>query len=160
MSGTSLQEIRNLFQQAKNDPSLFSQLNVDEILNTIENDKYNYLENKTLMSISQEVLTELQKIKYLDDIIIQNYHNKLKEYVLVTEIFELKKGHYIRYIKKNETKLHTGSVFLDVKFKNGGVYLMVVSWKTIVQIKMDDFIIFQKLTPEEKLVLLSFEQIK
>ncbi len=145
---------------AKNDVSLFSQVDIEKMLKEIDSDKHNYLENKTMSSINKELYDELQKHTENINTVISN-SNKLKdEYVLITEIFELKKSRYLRYMKKGDDVLLSGGVLVDIKFLDNGVYLTLLLFgKKIIKIKMDDYIIFQKLNANEKIILLSFEYI-
>ena len=48
-------DIQEIFENAKNDPSLFSSIDIDELLDNIENETTEYLENKTLADISKMV---------------------------------------------------------------------------------------------------------
>ena len=47
--------IEQVYKDAINDPTLLSSLDVDELLNTLENETNDYLENKTLDGITEEI---------------------------------------------------------------------------------------------------------
>ena len=53
-SGITPDIINEVYENAINDPSLLSSLNIEELLDSLENDKNDYLEEKTLDSISSE----------------------------------------------------------------------------------------------------------
>lgn len=150
-----------IFKDAKNDSSLHSNLDINGLLQkALENDKHDYLENKTTATIKNEIYNELKDYFFEKD----EFHDiceKLKDYVLITEIYELKKSHYIRYLKKDTKKLYSGGILVDVQFIDKGVYLgVLMRGRHYIHIKMDDYVIFQKLTPDEKLILLSFDCIE
>ena len=50
-SPLTAETINQVYQDALADPSLLSTLNVDELLSTLETNKNDYLENKTLNGI-------------------------------------------------------------------------------------------------------------
>jgi predicted house-cleaning noncanonical NTP pyrophosphatase (MazG superfamily) len=52
-------EIQEIYENAKKDPSLFSSINMEELLDKIENETTEYLENKTLSELSKIVFTAL-----------------------------------------------------------------------------------------------------
>jgi sugar-specific transcriptional regulator TrmB len=62
--------IQEIFENAKNDPSLFSAIDVDELLDKIENETTEYLENKTLKNISEmiyEILNDYEPLKNVNE---------------------------------------------------------------------------------------------
>lgn len=62
MSTTNNININELFEEALKDPSLLSTINVDELLESVEDEKNDYLENKTMEMLNKEnfeVVTEL-----------------------------------------------------------------------------------------------------
>jgi hypothetical protein len=53
-SPLTAETINQVYQDALADPSLLSTLNVDELLSTLETNKNDYLENKTLNGITDD----------------------------------------------------------------------------------------------------------
>jgi hypothetical protein len=113
-----------------------------------------YLENKTIQSINQEIKEILSYMEEIErDILCQ----KLKTYRFVDIIFELHRGKYARFIKKNENDLKIGGIVVDIKFLDNGTHVVLLNkfTKKIIQFKFDDAYIFQKMTNEEQLILFA-----
>ena len=55
MSSLDEKDIQEIYESALNDPSLFSDLNVEHLLDAIDEDKYENIENKTINSINEEI---------------------------------------------------------------------------------------------------------
>ena len=65
-------DIQELFEQAKRDPSLLSNINIDELLEDTNDVKNDYLQDKTLLEI-QKVIDEALNEVVDDEDIIENY---------------------------------------------------------------------------------------
>lgn len=157
-------DVEEIFQNAMNDPSLFSTLDIDSLLNSIENVKNDYLENKTLDSVMKEICDAINELNYpveLKKIIC----DKLIGYRLVEEIHELQPGKYIRWIRRPKHRHHVneltnGAIVTSVKFTNTGILVGCKSGgNRFLQIKMDECMVFQKMTAEEQLLLMAYEQL-
>ena len=85
---------------------------------------------------------------------------KLKYYKYVDEMKDLKYGTYLRWIPiddPEDIQLTKGALFCEMKVKEDGVYIICKNYgfnRKYFQIKLDENLIFQKLT-EQELVLLS-----
>jgi hypothetical protein len=88
--------------------------------------------------------------------------NKLNEYFLIKDINEFRKSHYIRYIKKGESKLYTGGVLVNLYSNDENTLYarLIIFGKKFINIKIDEYVFFQKLTADEKIILLSFDYIE
>jgi len=96
--------VHDIFVDARSDPSLKSQIDVDELLAVIEDQRHDYLANKSLKSIAKENLNELNNIFITRTLsstkqmiseqkrYVKEIYNKLKEYRLINEIFEIHRG--------------------------------------------------------------------
>jgi hypothetical protein len=86
--------------------------------------------------------------------------NKLKYYRYVDEMNELKYGTYLRWIpidNPEKIELSKGAIFCEMKITDDGVKLVCKTHgfpPKHFQIKLDEILIFQKLT-EQELVLLN-----
>lgn len=156
MSTTNNININELFEEALKDPSLLSTINVDELLESVEDEKNDYLENKTMEMLNKEnfeVVTELncsidEKKKLCDSLI---------GYRLVDELHELHKGKHIRWIRHGTTKLTSGGIVVDIKFLNNGTHVLCKNYSgRFTQYKYDECITFQKLTETEQLIMMAY----
>ena len=132
-------------------------MNVEKLLKALDDQSNETLLNfttKKLKDMNREILNELGFSKE----ITQQYFNKLKDYKFVDEMNDLKYGTYIRWIpltNPNNTALTSGATFCEYKFTDEGVFMVCKNfYGKHFQIKMEDNLIFQKLTQQE-LVLLS-----
>lgn len=172
-----------LFQQAKHDVSL-SNFDVEQLLSAVENDKYAYLENKTVRDISKEIvesLSELPASANDKQILCQ----KLVGYRHVDELDQLHIGKYVRWIRKrsqvSEAGLHglanntsdsgivqndtcfvhtltTGGILVDIKFEKTGTQMLTKNNNhRFTSCKFDECIVFQKLSPDEQMLLGCYE---
>lgn len=154
--------IQEIFEHAKKDPSLFSSIDIDELLDKIENETTEYLENKTLSDISETIYETLRDYSPLkkESEIIQLYCKKLSGYRHVERICDLRQGIYIRWIKCGETKLHNGGVAVNIKVGDDIQIICKTALGHYLSLKFNDCIIFQKLTMEEQLILMSYNYIQ
>lgn len=76
---------------------------------------------------------------------------ELKNYKLVHEIDKLRYGSYIRWIKDN--KLYKGMIVCDIVIGDDGVNIKGKTFTNqFLTIKIDNCIIFQKMTKEEVII--------
>ena len=155
-------------------------INVDELLKSIESDK--------LLSISKLSYDKINTIKYnvlmrmgLEDDELESMLLKLSDYRYVEELQDIHHGAFIRYIplvdtsknkskkrndhdvdekQDNEVTLKPGGFICDVKILSSGVQLLCRShFRKMFQIRLDEVLIFQKLTKQEEVILSVFDYL-
>jgi hypothetical protein len=152
--------ISQMIATERNNPDLFSQIDINKLLQSLEDEKHTYLENKTLKSISTEIFHKLQEIYGNNDEITRPLCDKLKEYFLVTHPCELRKSHYIRYVKNGDLTLCVGGVLVDIKYENNNIYVCLLAFgKRCIKLKYTNNVFFQKLSGDEKIILLSMDYL-
>ena len=158
----------------------FDDINVDELLKSIESDK--------LLSISKLSYDKINTIKYnvlmrmgLEDDELESMLLKLSDYRYVEELQDIHHGAFIRYIplvdtsknkskkgndrhvhekQDNEVILKPGGFICDVKILSSGVQLLCRShFRKMFQIRLDEVLIFQKLTKQEEVILSVFDYL-
>lgn len=148
--------INELFEEALKDPSLLSTVNIDELLESVEDEKNDYLENKTIEMLNQEIFDTVKNI----DCPIENKKkicDSLIGYRLIEELHELHKGKHIRWIRKGTTRLTPGGVVVDIKFLDNGIHVLSKNYSgRFTQYKYDECITFQKLTETEQLIIMAY----
>ena len=135
---------------------------------TNDTDLLSPFQNKTLKQVSQEVYDVLVGI--IDPQEVEKTIKKCIGYQYIDEIYHLQKGRYIRWIskKKQNTKnnntshsLTNGAIVLDVKFLDSGTHILCKNnMGKMIQLKMDDCILFQKLSTTELLILTANEEMQ
>lgn len=135
-----------------------------DLLNNAIDDERNEclmgLTTKKIMNINLNILNELN----LDNKTLTNYFNKLKGYRYIDEINELKYGAFIRWIPLSEPDnlpLNYCGIICDIKIKDKGTHIVCKNFMhRIYQIKMDECLIFQKLTNQELILLSALDHLE
>lgn len=150
-------DINQVYQDALRDPSLLSSMNVDELLDSLETSKNDYLENKTLNSITNDIYNSICEV-CRDPEEQQKLCLKLVGYRVVDELHELHKGKHVRWINRKSPTLATGGFVVSIKFMEHGTNILCRNTaKQFIQYKFDECITFQKLSPTESLILMLYE---
>ena len=132
-------------------------MDVDELLDTLENETNDYLENKTLDGITEEIYKEVCEI--CDEQEIQEkICLKLVGYRMIDELHELHKGKHVRWIRRGTNKLTNGGIVVDIKFLDTGTHVLCMnSMNRFIQYKYDECVTFQKMSSTEMLILMAYE---
>jgi hypothetical protein len=150
--------IRNIFIEALNDPTLKNTIDVDAILEAIDKTDVDDLGNKCLADLCKETHESLMQFD-IDEHERSELCKKLAEYRLVDEIYKLHKGKHVRWIREQADKpyLTNGGIVVDVKFLDNGIHVVCKNKNRFIQYKFDDCITFQKLSADEQLILSCYE---
>jgi hypothetical protein len=123
-------------------------------LDNEDNENILNLTSKKILEINLSILKEL----HLEKQVTIDYLKKLKGYKYVDELKDLKYGSFIRWIPiidPNYLPLHYCGIICDIKITDNGVILICKNFMhRHYTFKMEECLIFQKLTNEE-LVLIS-----
>jgi hypothetical protein len=154
-----MENLRSLIQKEK-DNLAGNSVQVQDLLNAAQNVDMDYLGEKTLETISEEVV---QSLSILD--ISQEDRKTLCEklvlYRFVDQIYQLHKGKHIRWIRLHETErssakprvLTKGGIVVDISFMDNGTYIMCTNKLYFFKIKFDDCLIYQRLSDNEQMIL-------
>lgn len=154
-------DIEHIYEAAQKDPTLFASIDIDKLLDKIENTQNNYLENQTLETLSKTIFDVLQELD-IDKESAQEYCNKLSGYRYVDRVCDLRNGIYTRWMRKTAKtpSLTNGSILVNIKMGDS-IQLVARNYNgRFVSFGLDDCIIFQKLTMEEQLILMSYEYLE
>ena len=131
-------------------------MSVEDILHQLNNDTDSNIINLTSRKIKDVKNNMLQKLQ-LSREDLKSLHKKLKDYRYCTDLSDLQSGNYIRWISlKNPDKLRltNGAFLIDIKIYTEGVQLVCKNnFNSIFQFKFDEAMIFQKLNPQERVIL-------
>jgi hypothetical protein len=151
--------INELFENALKDPSLLSTLDLDKILESIENDNNDYLQHKSMKTITNDIYNTINELTLLPSTKF-DYCKKLVGYRIVEDIHELHKGKHIRWISNTKLNLTTGGIVVDIKFLDNGTQVLCKNnMNRFIQIKMDDCILFQKMSLEEQFITMAYDYL-
>jgi hypothetical protein len=100
---------------------------------------------------------------HLDNSTTLNYLKKLKGYRYIDEINDLKYGGFIKWIPitdPNYIPLHHCGIICDIKITDSGV---LIACKNFMHrhytFKMDECLIFQKLTSQEQIIINALDHL-
>jgi len=137
-------------------------LDVNKILKALDNDRNEdifHLSSSKMKQIKNKILQQLG----LPGEELKKLHKKLEDYRYVNDLINLKEGTYIRWIPlKNvtEVKLTNGGILLEIKLLSDGIQLLCKNrLNRKFQIKMDEVLIFQKLTQQELILLKIIDEL-
>lgn len=150
----------DLIKKMKKDPELLNTINMEELLNTINDEKTDYLDNKTIKIINKEVFDSIQSLNLSEERTIE-LCNKLIDYRLVNDIYELHKGKLVKTIEINDNpNIHMKGKVTNIKFLDNGIHIVCINFpKRFIQYKFDQFLTFQKLSDEEQMILSAYDYI-
>jgi len=145
-------------------------INVDELLKSIESDK--------LLSVSKLTYDKINTIKYnvlmrigVEDDELESILLKLSDYRYVEELQDIHHGAFVRYIPlntssqkqgshDNEIVLKPGGFICDIKILGSGVQLLCRNhFRKMFQLRLDEVLLFQKLSKQEEVILSVFDYL-
>jgi hypothetical protein len=137
-------------------------MDLNKLNNALDNDANENifgLTTKKILEMNLKILKEL----HLDRETTLDYLNKLKGYRYVDEIKDLKYGVYIRWIPitdPNNIQLKYCGIICDIKITDNGVIIVCKNFMhRHYQFKMDECLIFQKLTNQELIILSALDHL-
>ena len=82
---------------------------------------------------------------------VKEYQKSLKKYKYIDDLNKLKIGSYIRWIDKGVLK--KGMFLCDIVIGDNGVYLKGKVFQYMINLNIEDCILFQKLSNDETVIL-------
>lgn len=128
---------------------------IDKLLETIDKDDIDLeqLNKNKIQKIKNDMLQQLQ----LPRETLKTIHKKLKNYRYVSDLADLKYGAFIRWIplsNPEKIKLTNGGIVVDIKIFQTGIQIVCKNnFNRIFQLKLDECLLFQKLTNQEQYLL-------
>ena len=136
---------------------------IEEVMKSLDNTKNEEIMQLTNAKIKDQKNNILQQLQ-LERTALKTLHTKLREYRYVDEISDLQYGYYIRWISlkdPNNIKLTNGAHICDIKILNEGVHIVCRNgYNKFMQLNLDENIVFQKLTDQEKIILKTLDYLK
>ena len=133
-----------------------SDMEINQLLLALENESNSSIMNLTSSKIKTIKNNMLQKLQ-IGGGELKMMHKKLKDYRYCSDMNDVQYGYYIRWIplkNPDNIKLTNGGIIIDIDIINNCVQLRIKNnMNRIFQIKLDECYIFQKLTPQEKVIL-------
>lgn len=160
------EEINKMYKDIRENPDKYGCLKTDELLSAYEKEGNKYLENKTNKDIEDEKLASFDCIVTLTKAERIALMKKLIGYRYVDEMDSLHIGKYTRWIHKYPLDevfkyvLSPGAFLTMVDYLDTGIVLTLKTWNNkVFRINFDNSLIYQKLSADEELILLSADYI-
>jgi hypothetical protein len=137
-------------------------MDVNKLMNALDNEN-----NESIMNLTSKKIFEMNfniiKELHLDKPTTLDYLKKLKGYRYVDELNDLKHGCFIRWIPITDPSylpLHHCGMICDIKITDNGI---LITCKNFMHrhytFKMDECLIFQKLTTQEKVIIHALDHL-
>ena len=141
-------------------------MDVNKLLKALDDESNELLLNFTTKKIKEMNLKILKELHLTKKDTIELF-KKLNGYKYVDEMNDLKSGTYLRWIPlENENNegyyLTKGAVFCELKVTDEGLNLVLKNYgfsNKHFTIKMDDNIVFQRLTSQELVILSALDHL-
>ncbi len=118
------------------------------------------LTTKKILEMNYKILKEL----HLDKETTLAYLKKLKEYRYIDEIKDLRYGGFIKWIPiidPTNIPLHYSGIICDIKITDDGVLIVCKNFMhRHYTFKMDECLIFQKLSQQEQIILSALDHLE
>jgi hypothetical protein len=138
-------------------------MDVEELINALDNENNDSIMNLTNKKINEMNLNIIKEL-HLDREIALNYLKKLKGYRYIDEISDLKYGAFIRWIPiidPTYLPLHYSGIICDIKITDNGVLIVCKNFMhRHYTFKMDECLIFQKLSQQEQILLSALDHLE
>jgi hypothetical protein len=138
-------------------------MDVETLLKALDNENNSHLlelSNEKIRKIKVDILKELG----FSQSKMREYLKSLEEYRYIDGMNELNYGCFIRWIPITDPeKLHLtkGGIFCEYKITDNGVFIVYKNfYHKHYQIKMDECLVFQKLTSQEQVLLSALDHLK
>ena len=137
-------------------------LNVDSLMTALDNETNDSIMNLTTAKI-QETIFNILKELHLDRQVLIDDFKKLKGYRYVDELSDLKYGGFIRWIPLTDPAylpLNQCGIICDIKIADDGVHIVCKNFMhRHYRFKMDECLIFQKLSSQEMIILSALDHL-
>jgi len=139
-------------------------MDVNKLLKALDDETNETLFNYTTKKIKEMNLKVLQELDLSREDTL-DFLSKLRNYRYVDEMDDLKYGTYLRWIPLNNPKdvqLTKGAIFCELKITDDGVQLVCKNYgynNRFFQIKLDENLVFQRLTEQEQVLLSALDHL-
>lgn len=137
-------------------------MDVDKLMSALDNEKNESIMNLTTVKIEEMIFNILKEL-HLDKETFINYFKKLKGYKYVDELDDLKYGGFIRWIPitdPDNLPLNQCGIICDILIKDDGIYIVCKNFMhRHYRFKMDECLIFQKLSSQEMIILSALDHL-
>ena len=136
---------------------------MEQLVEYFNNENNSSIIKLSYSQIKNEVNNILLKLQYSGNM-LKTLHKKLKEYRHVDDLQDIQTGRYIRWINlknPNNLKLTNGGIIIDIKIIDDEIHISCKnSMNIIMQLRLEECVIFQKLTDQEHVILSALKYLE
>lgn len=140
-----------------------SDCELNDLLTALDNENNSSIINLTSSKIKQQKNDILQQLQLTRES-LKLFHKKLKHYRYCEQFEDVQFGSFIRWIplkNPDNIKLTNGGIVCDIKSYNGEpIFLLKNNINRFFQVNFNESLIFQKITPQEQLILSILDYIQ
>lgn len=137
-------------------------MDINKLVSALDNEGNESIMNLTNQKIIEMNLNILKEL-HLGREVTLDYLKKLKGYRYIDEIQDLRHGAYIRWIPITDPKylpLHYAGIICDIKITESGIMIVCKNFMhRHYTFKMDECLIFQKLSEQEQVILSALDHL-
>tara|TARA_Y100000996_G_C22388409_1_gene588122 strand:+ start:162 stop:569 length:408 start_codon:yes stop_codon:yes gene_type:complete len=134
---------------------------MDKLLEAFENES-----NASIVELNTQKIKE-HKNSIFDELRLSRgekaaFLRKLKDYRYCTDLKDIQYGFYIRWISlKNPDNIYltNGGCICDIKIINNELHVLCKNGRRFFQIKFDENLIFQKISNQERIILMALDAL-
>ena len=137
-------------------------MDIEKLLKALDNEenkKFMDLTNHKIKNIKMDILKELD----LPNTVLSDYMKKLKDYMYIDEMDELRQGGFIRWVvlsDPNNLFLTPGGIICEIKVTDTGMAIVCKNYAhKHFYIKIEECLIFQKLSSQEQVLLAALDHL-
>ena len=137
-------------------------MDIEKLLKALDNEENKKLLNLTTQKIKDMKLEILKELDLPSNVLI-DYMKKLKDYMYVDEMDELRHGAFIRWIvlsDPNNLFLTPGGIICEIKVTDTGMAVVCKNYAhKYFHIKIEECLIFQKMSSQEQVLLSALDHL-
>jgi hypothetical protein len=137
-------------------------MDIEKLLKALDNEENKKLLNLTTQKIKDMKLEILKELDLPSTVLI-DYMKKLKDYMYVDEMDELRHGAFIRWIvlsDPNNLFLTPGGIICEIKVTDTGMAVVCKNYAhKHFHIKIEECLIFQKMSSQEQVLLSALDHL-
>jgi len=137
-------------------------METEKLIKALDEENNEVLLNYTTKKMKEMNLQILKELMLPKDTLM-DYMKQLSGFMYIDEINQLKIGSFIRWIpikNPNDLPLKKGAFVCDIKITDTGIAIVMKNFlQSYFQIKMDECLVFQKLSEQQQILLSALDHL-
>ena len=137
-------------------------MDTEKLIKALDEKNNEILLNYTTQKMKEMNLQILKELMLPKDTLM-NYMNQLSGFMYIDEINELKIGSFVRWIpmkNPDDLPLKKSAIVCDIKITDTGIVIVLKNFtQSYFQIKMDECLVFQKLSEQQQVLLSALDHL-